>query len=61
MSNNEEERKKFEFCIVKNAVNIISLMCAAESDMVIDLLTGHLWDEEEAGGIKESTGNLHGH
>ena len=56
MSQRDEERKKFEFSIVKNAVNILALMCAANSDMIIDKLTGVLWDDEEAEGIKASTG-----
>ena len=44
--------KKKKNAGIKNAVKILCLLCAASRDMVIDALTGILWDEEEAGGIK---------
>jgi len=44
--------KQIEYAVIKNAVDILCLLCAAPSGMVIDALTGILWDEEEAEGIK---------
>lgn len=35
-------------------VTALSNMCAASPDMVIDKLTGCLWDEEEANKIKQA-------
>lgn len=51
-------RKQIEYAVIKNAVNILCLLCAANSNMVIDALTGILWDEEEAGSIKGSSGKF---
>ena len=41
-----------EYAVAKNAINILCVLCAANSDIVIDSLTGYLWDEEEASKIK---------
>ena len=51
-------RKTIEYATIKSAINIMCVLCAADSNIVIDALTGILWDEEEAGGIKESTGKF---
>lgn len=34
------------------AASILGAMCVANPEIVIDKLTGYLWDEEEAGDIK---------
>ena len=51
----EDER---EYAVIANAVGILSIMCAANRDKIVDLLTGYLWDEEEAGSIKRTDGTL---
>ena len=45
-----------EYAVIKNAVRTLSIVCAGNEAKVIDLLTGYLWDEEEAGEIKASDG-----
>jgi len=45
---------KIEYAIISNAINILCLQCAAPREMVIEQLTGWLWDEEEAGEIMRS-------
>ncbi len=40
--------------ICKNAVDVLATMCAGSSEKIIDELTGYLWNEEEAGQIKEA-------
>ena len=49
-------KKDIEFAVIHNTVSILAVMCGASKDKVVDLLTGYLWDEEEASGIKESDG-----
>jgi len=51
--------QKNEYTIVFNAVNILSLMCSKERDEIIDILTGYLWNKEEASMIKESDGKIY--
>jgi hypothetical protein len=48
--------KDIEYAVIKNVVRILATMCTADEDKIIDLLTGYLWDEEEAGRIKRSNG-----
>ena len=45
---------KIEIAIISNAINTLCLTCAAPREMVIEQLTGWLWDEEEAGEILRS-------
>lgn len=45
-----------DHAVIKNSINILCILCAADSNIVIDALTGILWDEEEAGKIKDSKG-----
>ena len=52
------DKQKIEYAIISNAVDILSVQCSGNRDKIIDLLTGYLWDEEEASGIKESTGKF---
>lgn len=49
---------ELEYAVVKNAIQILSLMCAGNVDKITDLLTGYLWDEEEAWQIKASDGQF---
>lgn len=50
--------KQIEYAAIKSAVNILCVICSANSNAVIDALTGILWDEEEAGDIKRSSGKF---
>lgn len=50
------KKQDIEYAVIANAVATLSVLCAADRHKIIDLLTGHLWDEEEAGGIKASSG-----
>ena len=45
---------KNEIQVVKLAVAILAVTCTALPDKIIDILTGYLWDEEEAGDIKNA-------
>ncbi len=49
-------KEDIDFAVAKNLVRALAVMCAADADKIIDLLTGYLWDEEEAGAIKRSDG-----
>jgi hypothetical protein len=50
-------KKEIEYSVIKNTLRILCVMCAANVDKVIDILTGYLWDEEEAGEIKSASGD----
>lgn len=47
-------KNEIEYAVIKNTVSILAVMCAANPNKIIDLLTGYLWDEEEAGAIKNT-------
>jgi hypothetical protein len=47
-----------EYGVIANSVDTICLLCAANREMVVDHLTGILWSEEEAKGIKASNGRF---
>jgi hypothetical protein len=49
---------KAEYAVIKNAVRTLCVVCAANEDKVIDLLTEYLWTQEEAGEIKRSDGRF---
>ena len=51
-------KENIEHATIKNTIRILSVMCSAKEDKIIDLLTGYLWDEEEAGDIKRSSGKF---
>lgn len=51
-------KEQIEHATIKNTVRTLSVMCAANEDKIVDLLTGYLWDEEEAGEIKKSSGKF---
>lgn len=42
--------------MASNTIETLAVLCAASSEKIIDLLTGYLWSEEEAGNIKASDG-----
>lgn len=44
-----------EYKAVAHLVSALGFMSASNPDKIVDLLTGYLWDEEEAGEIKKST------
>ena len=50
----EELQQQREYRTVSYLVSALSNMCAGSPNKVIDLLTGYLWDEEEAGKIKDA-------
>lgn len=41
-----------EYKVICHCVGILATMCAADETKIIEILTGYLWDEEEAGSIK---------
>jgi hypothetical protein len=51
-------KEEIEYAVIANAVDTLSVLCAGDRDKIIDLLTGYLWGEEEASGIKKSSGKL---
>lgn len=52
-------KEEIEYAVLKNTVNTLCVLCANNSDNIIDILTGHLWDEEEADNIKRSDGKFY--
>jgi len=52
------QQPEIEYAVIKNVINILCVLCASNKDKVIDSLTGVLWDEEEAGMIKTSSGQF---
>lgn len=48
-----EQEQRREFRTVSLLVAALANTCAADPGMVIETLTGVLWDEEEAGRLKE--------
>jgi len=50
----KEKQQLREYDIIKHLICALSLMCAASPNKVTDLLTGYLWDEEEAEFIKKA-------
>jgi len=49
-----EVKEETQYKIINHAILIITTLCSGDRDTAIDMLTGYLWDEEEAGQIKES-------
>ncbi len=49
-----EQEQQREYRTVSYLVSTLANICAASPNMIIDALTGLLWDEEEAGQIKEA-------
>jgi hypothetical protein len=49
-----KERQQREYQTVLHLVSALGNICAASPVMIIDALTGFLWDEEEAGEIKRA-------
>lgn len=54
MDEAEQIKAKREYRTVWLLVSALSEFCTAEPNKTVDLLTGYLWDEEEAGRIKEA-------
>ena len=50
----KEIKEKQEYKTVYLLIATLANLCAATEERIIDLLTGDLWDEEEAGQIKRS-------
>ena len=44
---------KQEYEIICNLVSALAVICRGDDNTIVDMLTGYLWDEEEAGSIKE--------
>ena len=51
-------KQDIEYAVIKNIVKVLAVMCTANPEKIIDILTGYLWDEEEAGYIKRSSGEF---
>jgi len=49
-------REEQEYAVIANQIDSLCVLCACTREAVVDRLTGLLWDEEEARGIKDSTG-----
>jgi hypothetical protein len=47
-------KKKYEYILICNVISTLAIICAASPEKIIRILTGYLWDEEEAFGIKET-------
>ena len=47
-----------DYSVIKNVINILSVLCATDSDMIIDKLIGILWTEDEAEKIKNKSGKF---
>jgi hypothetical protein len=52
MKTEQELAQEREYRSVSYLVSTLANMCAGSPNKIIDLLTGYLWDEEEAGKIK---------
>lgn len=50
----KEIENKRDYKTVYLVIATLANLCAATEERIIDLLTGYLWDEEEAGHIKRS-------
>jgi len=46
--------KQIEYRTIAHLVEILALMCAASPEKIIELLTGYLFDEEEAALIEQA-------
>lgn len=55
---NEWKRHKSECKTLWHLCCAIAEICTAPTDMVVDNLTGWLWDEEEAGEIKSNNSEV---
>lgn len=47
-----------ELAVIKNSIRTLCVVCAGDENKLIDLITGYLWDEEEASDIKRSSGQF---
>jgi len=47
-------KEEIEHGTIAHLVEILALMCAANPEKIIELLTGYLWDEEEAAQIEQA-------
>ena len=51
-----KERQHLRECqSISKLIEVLALLCAGDTDKITDLLTGYLWDEEEAGMIKRAS------
>ena len=48
------KKEEVEYGIIAHLVSILALMCRANPEKIIDLLTEYLFDEEESGRIKQA-------
>jgi len=49
------KQKEIEYAVIKNAINILCVLCAADRNTLINTLIGILWDQEEAFHIKAAS------
>jgi len=50
------DRKDQEYAVIANQIDTLCVLCACTREVVIDRLTGYLWDTDEALEIKKSEG-----
>jgi len=48
----DEIHERRQYKILNNAISILAVLCCGDRDTTIDILTGYLWDKEEAKYIK---------
>lgn len=49
-----KSQEEKEYSIISHSIGIMCDLCAFNHDQCVDLLTGWLWDENEASKIKEA-------
>jgi hypothetical protein len=54
MKKEQELAQEREYRTVSYLISTLTNICSGSPNKVIDLLTGYLWDEEEASEIKDA-------
>jgi len=54
MKKEQELAQEREYRTVSYLISTLANICSGSPNKVIDLLTGYLWDEEEASKIKDA-------
>lgn len=49
-----ESRKQVEYHTIWHLISILAVMCSADPNRIVDILTEYLFDEKEAQGIKDA-------
>lgn len=51
-------QNEIDKAVVRGLIRVLCTICAANEEKTIDILTGYLWDGEEAEEIKRSSGKF---